>query len=297
MRLQTLALMGVLAWSEESIERLIDMGRFPEARARLKALTAEADRVALLEAMILYREGKPAESLRSLEKIPAKSADAHKLAALGLVALGRSSEAGPHIREAVRMKPADFMARYYLGLHELDKRQPEQAAATFAEAARLNPGYPDVYTMLGLAQEQTGRDAEALANYRKAVELTARLGIAKESAYVYLGRYLNSRGQNEEAIRHLEQAVTVNPRSAEAWLVLGKTRSALNSHGSALEALRRAAELAPRDKRVRFQLMQTFQKMGRSEDARREKEAYETMSGAELNRWEEKVIGTKETKQ
>lgn len=285
---------------EETIERLIDLGRVAEARTRLRSLPGEPDRALVLEAMILYREGRPAESLRLLQPLTAKPtapSDAHKLAALSLVALGRQAEAGSYIVEAVRLAPNDFMARYYLGLHQLDKRQPEQAAITFAAAVPLNPDYPDVYTMLGLAQEQSGRDTEALASYRKGVELTERLRIKKDSAYVYAGRYLNSRNENDEAIRYLEAAVNVSPRSPEAWLLLGKTRSALGRNGGALQALHRAAELAPRDKRVRFQLMQTYQRMGRMDEARREREMYESMSGAELGRWEEKVIGNRSGKE
>lgn len=289
---------------EEAIERLIDLGRLAEARARLSALTGEPDRAALLESMILYREGKPAASLAGLAPILENSrrssssgatvatfAAAHKLAALSLVALGRPAEAGPHIVEAVRLAPKDFMARYYLGLHQLDKRQPEQAAATFEEAVRLNPDYPDTHTMLGLAREQSGRDAEALASYRQAVELTARLRIKRESAYVYLGRYLHSRGAHDEAALHLEAAVSANPKSTEAWLLLGRTRSALARHTAALEALQRAAGLAPRDKRVRFQLMQAYQRGGRLDEARREKQIYEALSDSELGRWEEHVAG------
>ena len=290
---------ALLLRGADSIERLIDLGRLDEARSRLRALPAEAPggpgRAALLEAMILYRESKPAESLRQLDPLLASGsapAAAHKLAALSLVALGRADEAGARIREAVRLNPDDFMAQYYLGLHQLDKRMPEQAAATFEAAIRLSPEYPDLYTMLGMAHEQLGRDDEALANYRKGVELTARFRIARESAYVYLGRYLHTRHQNQEAARQIERAVRINARSAEAWFLLGKTRSALALHEQAIEALRQAAQLAPNDKRIRFQLMQTYQRMGRSVEARREKEFYEKMAETESGRWEEKVSGT-----
>lgn len=292
-RLASIALFGALLLrGEETIERLIDTGRLDEARARLRTANVEAPRRSVLEAMMLYREGKSGEALgvlRPLLDSGSASADARKLAALALVSLGRSDEAGVHIREAVRLKPGDFMARYYLGLHQLDKRQFEEAATTFEEATRLSPDYPDAHTMLGLAREQLGHDNDAVASYRKAVELTARLRLGKESAYVYLGRFLNNRGRNDEASGQLETAVRVNGRSAEAWLLLGKVRSALARHSEAIAALRRAAELAPRDKRVRFQMMQTYQRMGLAEEARREREIYESMSGTELKRWEEAV--------
>ncbi len=278
-----------------TIERLIDTGRLGEAREQLAPLrvpSPESPRVLLLDAMILYRENKPAEALAQLQRLLRalpQHANGHKLAALCLVALRRADEAGPHIAEAVRLAPDDFMARYYLGLHQIDRRQPERAAATFAEAITRNPDYPDSHTMFGFAMEQLGRDDEALPAYRRGVELNERLRLRRASPGLYLGRFLQTRHRDEEALPVLEAAVAVSGQSAESWLLLGKARAALGRHEDALAALTRALELSPRDKRVRYALMQTYQRMGRAEDARRERAAYDRMASQELTRWEESL--------
>ena len=278
-----------------TIERLIDTGRLGAAReqlARLRVASPESPRVLLLDAMILYREDKPAEALAQLQRLLSalpQHANGHKLAALCLVALRRADEAGPHIAEAVRLAPDDFMARYYLGLHQIDRRQPERAAATFVEAITRNPDYPDSHTMFGFAMEQLGRDEEALPAYRKGVELNERLRLQRASPGLYLGRFLQTRHRDEEALPVLEAAVGANGQSAESWLLLGKARAALGRYEPAVAALDRAFELSPRDKRVRYALMQTYQRMGRTEDARRERAAYDRMASQELTRWEESL--------
>jgi tetratricopeptide (TPR) repeat protein len=275
-----------------SIERLIDLGRLEEARKRLPE--ASGGRALLLEAMLLFREGRPEESLRKVNdylRVAPESPDAHKLAALNLVALGKKELAGPHIQQAVRLAPADFMAHYYLGMYQLEVREREAAERAFQAAIRLNPLYSDSHTMLGYALEQLGREPEALACYRRAVELVRLSRGQKESAHLYLARFLISRQQHQDAAPVLEEAVRFNPKSVEGWQLLGRARTALGQFDSALLALERAVTLAPAEKRTRYFLMQVYQRMGRTAEARREREIYERISASESGRREERVMG------
>ena len=291
-----LVLLALLLASDVSIERLIDEGRLAEAKAALTAIKSQpgdARRVALLEAMILYREAKPREALATLKpQLQTKDglADSYKLAALCLIATGDKQRAGDYIREAVARKPDDAMAHYYLGLSLMDLRDFESAAASLREAIRLNPAYPDSYTMLGLALEESGQDEAALEQYREGVARGERLRVQRPSPYIYLARYYQSRGKNAKALPVLDRALEADLKSAEAWLLKGKAHSELADIPAAIAALERAASLVPNDKRPRFQLMRVYQRAGRNEDARREREAYQRMTGNELTRWEESVL-------
>ncbi|MDX2153179.1 MAG: FG-GAP-like repeat-containing protein [Bryobacteraceae bacterium] len=256
-----------------SVERLIDAGRLAEARAKLGTIEGEPNRVRLLEAMILHREGKAAESLaavRALLQAASPTSNMHKLAALNLVSLGKREEAGLHLREAVRLDPQDAMARYYLGVHLLETQQPNDAAEALGAAVRLQPAHAEAHTMLGYARELNGDDERALAEYRQGVALGG-----KEQAHLYLARFLASRERCGEALPVLEAATRINPRTAETWRLLGKCLQGSGLHAEAVEALKAALALAPNDKRARYLLMQAYQKMGRHEDARRERELYE----------------------
>ncbi|HBY61997.1 MAG TPA: hypothetical protein DEH78_19425, partial [Solibacterales bacterium] len=126
-------------------------------------------------------------------------------------------------------------------------------------------------TMLGYARELTGREAEALTHYRKGVAL----GPGNESAHLYLARFLTSRDRHGEALPVLEAASRINPRRAETWRLLGRALGGSGLQAEAVEALKTALALAPDDKRARYLLMQTYQKMGRTDDAERERVLYE----------------------
>jgi tetratricopeptide (TPR) repeat protein len=287
-------LLTVLFAADVPVERLIDQGRLAEARAVLaQSPPADARRAALLEAMILYRESKPGEALAKLRpQLDAgdASADSYKLAALCLVATGEKREAGRYIRQAVARKADDAMAQYYLGLFLMDGRDFDGAAASLREAIRLNPAYPDSYTMLGLALEESGQEEAALEQYREGVARVERLGLPRPSAYIYPARFFQARGRNAEAFPLLDLALKADPRSAEAWLLKGKAHAELSEIPAAITALEKAAALAPNDKRPHFQLMRVYQRAGRNEDARRERDVYQRMTGAELGRWEESVL-------
>ncbi len=296
------ALVWILLSGQIPVERLIDQGRLAEARLSLEQLRLvepDARRVALLEAMILYREGTPDQALlRLVPQLDANDglADSYKLAALCLVAVGKPREAGPYIQQAVRLMPDDAMAHYYLGLSQLDLRQSENAVESLRRSVRLNESYPDAHVMLGLALEESAHEDQAEASYRLGVELTEKLKLRRETSFVYLGRFLQARGRNEEALPFLSKATEANPRSAEAWLLMGKARLELGRLDSALAALQKAVELAPNDKRPRYQLMRAYQRLGRPDDARRERESYQRMTTQELSRWERSVLDAEHVK-
>lgn len=283
---------ALLVIAQLSVERLIDQGRLEEARAALSSVE-DGRRLALLEAMILFRESKPAAALARLRpqlETGDAAPDSYKLAALCLVAMNRPREAGTYLQEAVRRKPEDAMAHYYLGMHRLQERQYADAAASLRQAVRLNPEYPDSYTMLGLALEESGDDEGALANYQVGAERTEKLGVPKESAYIYLARFYQGRNRNQEVLSAANKALAINPRNAEAWLLKGKALLETGDYDAAIRALDRGVELAPKDKRLRYQRMRAFQRSGRTEEARRERETYQKMTGEELDRWENSVL-------
>jgi tetratricopeptide (TPR) repeat protein len=285
-----------LAPNSPTIERLIDQGRHDEARrkmAELRVSEPESPRLALLEGMILFREGRPGDALRALQpSVDALTAPAasYKLAALCLVAVGKSREAAPFIREAIRRQPDDPMAHYYLGLHLLETRHYDESASAFLESIRLNPNYPDAHSMLGLVREEAGRYDEALVEYQEAVRLNVQLSLRRESPHIYLARHFHSRGRNREALESIEPALRLNPQSAEAWLLAGKIHLELEQADKAIFALEKAVAIAPRDKRIRYQKMRVYQKLGKFEEARVEREAYERMSETELTLWEDNVL-------
>ncbi len=103
------------------------------------------------------------------------------------------------------------------GLDHLHKKEYEQAIASFREALKIQPEYPDVLDNLGKALEATGKDAEAIANFDRAIK------IAPEKAAVYAdkGLALFHEAKYEEAAASFRQAIEHHRDFSEAQNGLG----------------------------------------------------------------------------
>ncbi len=273
--------------ADPTVEKLIDQGRLQEARAKLReqiAREGEGPRLLLFEAMILYRENRYPDSLRILERILRLNdadPDVYKLIGLNLVSGGRDDLAGVYFEKAVELAPRDHMARYYLGLHQLTSKQFDLAAASAQIVVRLNPKYLDGHLVLGVAQEQLGREEDAIQTYRRACEIAEQEQSKAETPFLYLARLLISLRQFEQSLPPLKRALAINPDLAEAHTLLGQSLSRLEQHEQAIQSLREAVRLAPNEKSPHYLLMGIYQKQGRMTDARREREIFRALEEKE----------------
>jgi Flp pilus assembly protein TadD len=273
--------------TEPTVEKLIDQGRLQEARVKLReqiAKEGERPRLLLFEAMILYRENRYQNSLQKLERVLRLNdadPDAFKLIGLNLVASGRDDLAGSYFEKAVELAPQDFMARYYLGLHQLTGKQFDLAVASAQITIKLNPKYLDGYLVLGVAQEQAGKENEAIQTYRQACEIVEQHQIKVETPFLYLARLLISLQQFEPSLAPLKKALAINPNLAEAHTLLGQTLSRFEQYEQALQSLQEAVRLAPNEKSPHYLLMGIYQKLGKTEEARREMQIFRALEEKE----------------
>lgn len=273
--------------AEPTIEKLIDQGRLQEARERLQERfikEGERPRLLLFEAMILYKEKQYLESIRKLERalsLQDGDPDVYKLIGLNLVAGGRSDLAGSYFEKAVELAPRDFMARYYLSLHQLTSKQFDLAAVSAQTVIKLNRRYLDGYLVLGVAQEQLGKETDAIQTYRQACEIAEQHQIKAETPFLYLARLLISLRQFEESLPPLKKALTINPNLAEAHTLLGQTLSRFEQYEQAIQSLQEAARLAPSEKSPHYLLMGIYQKLGKTDDARREMQIFRALEEKE----------------
>lgn len=272
---------------EPTIERLIDQGRLPEARAKLRerfAKEGERPRLLLFEAMILYREQQYLDSLRKLERrlsLHDGDADVYKLVGLNLVSVGKADLAAPYFEKAVELAPRDFMARYYVGLYQLTSKQYAQAEMTARATLKLNPKYVDAWLLLGVAQEQLGQEAAAIETYRQAIEITEQQSLKSEMPFLYLARLLVSLQQFEPSLPALKRAVIINPKSSEAFALLGRVLGRLEQYAEARLALEEAIRLTPHEKTSHYLLMGIYQKLGKADEAQREMQIFRALEAKE----------------
>jgi hypothetical protein len=114
--------------------------------------------------------------------------------------LGRPIEAAASYREALRLRPNYPEAHTNLGRALYELGRPAEAEASCREALRLRPNYPEAHNDLGNALYGLGRPAEAAASYREALRLRPNY----PEAHTNLGRALLMAGRFEEGWKEHE---------------------------------------------------------------------------------------------
>ncbi len=125
----------------------------------------------------------------------------------------------------------------------LARARRELLAAELVDADR-----PESHLNIGLLQLRGGQPDAAGTAYRTALRLDPRF----VPALVNLADLDRMRGRNQESADLLQQAVGIEPGSADAWHALGLALVRLHNAGAALPALRRASELAPANARYAY---------------------------------------------
>ena len=140
-----------------------------------------------------------------------------------------------------RQAPDDAQALRLWGLALMQNRRLPEAGAALTKAAALAPGSPAVHLALGDFYGQAGLPAKAGLEYIAALQRRpdwmpallglGRIGVAESTRY---------------GVAAYRRATQVAPRSAEAWIGLGRAYSqSQDDYSRALTAFAAAARLAP----------------------------------------------------
>jgi tetratricopeptide (TPR) repeat protein len=126
---------------------------------------------------------------------------------------------------------------------------------------------------IGCGMEEEGSPEEAMAAYRRALELAPGLA----DAHVNLGRLLHERGETAEAERHYRLALAARPEDATsafnlgvALQDLGRLRDAAGAYEAALAADRTLAD-------AHYNLAGIYEQLGEREAAFRHLRTYRTL--------------------
>src|SRR5262249_39702620 len=121
----------------------------------------------------------------------------------------------------------------------LRDRNPALAAPLARQAEAQAPLDVEMLLQLGILFGQHGQLQEALAWFRRAVELAPALARAHNN----LGVALAQAGRQEESLRELQEAVRLDPQYAEAHFNLGNIHGERKERDQAVACYRRALEL------------------------------------------------------
>jgi len=174
-----------------------------------------------------------AELLRALELNPS-DAEAHRVYALYLQAVGKVEEAVAEVERARELDPLSLLMETALGRALYFARRYEAAITQCRRALELDPDYIPAHFNLGRALVETGRGGEAIGEFKKASRRGDVLYLAG------LGYAYGRAGQQERARGVLKRMETLAGRSYVSAYEMAKVHMGLEQLERAVEWLERA---------------------------------------------------------
>ncbi|XP_054862500.1 protein O-mannosyl-transferase TMTC1 isoform X5 [Amphiprion ocellaris] len=211
---------------------------FADAYSSLASLYAEQKRFA--EANEVYVKG--------IEHCP-DSSDLHNNYGVFLVDTGEGKLAAAHYQQAVRLKPAHYVAMVNLGRLLRSSNENREAESWYKRALEVTRKV-DILTPLGALYYNTGRYEEALQVYREA----AALQPDSTDIWLALAQVLAMAGRTKEAEKMTLDIISREGSCIECYRLLSAIYSKHGNYTEALEALDRALQQNPQDLTMRAEL-------------------------------------------
>jgi len=255
---------------------LVNLRQFESAESALrtyaKSNPQSADAAYLL-AFIAFREDKPAESLQLFSdaaKLNPPTANDLTIAALDYVLLNQYSDAAHYLELSLKMNPDDVEARYHLGRVRYQQNQFDLAIAAFQEVIKRDPRNVKALDNLGLTLEAKNQVEAATAAYKRAIELDEAAASHSEQPYLNLGALLSKSNRLDEAIPLLARAAEIAPGELKVHYELAKAYFDSSQWESAQQQAEAAVKLNPKDSSSHYLLGRAYQRLGRKELANQE---------------------------
>jgi tetratricopeptide (TPR) repeat protein len=264
---------------------LIHLDRYSEAEQSLQQyLTAHpesADSKFLL-GYVLFRENQPSKSLAIYTAAAAQQRPLpgdFKIVGLDYVLLNDYPEAIRWFERSAKENPADAETVYYLGRAYYAQNWFDKAIAAFEQALKLNPLYAKAQNNLGLALAAQNKLDLAEHAYRRAIQIGGQGGKESEQPDINLAELLIDHDRVPEALRLLDTAKRIDPKSDRIEQLRGKALLNENRLEEAESAFRAAMALKPDSGVLHYQLGRVLKRLGRSDEAKQEFERSKALLG------------------
>lgn len=196
--------------------RYLTEGRFDEALLNLEralALRPDLPDPHVTMGELYLRRGEPEEALPhlldALEILPDNAGILYRLGNT-YSALKRNGEARETYEKAVELDPDDYGIRNALGTAYLSEGRVADARREYEKAVELFPTRPHAICNVGYTYAAERNWERAIEYYRQCLELSPAFFLA----HVHMGDALHQMGQEKEAIRAWEAALSINPQHA-----------------------------------------------------------------------------------
>jgi Flp pilus assembly protein TadD len=222
----------------------------------------------------LLQQGQPqsaVDTFRKALKLAPSQPESWKALGVAYETLGDNLDAEEAFHFACLLNPKLPDACLYFGraLYLLDRFA--DAINVLRAAIGKDAQNPQLYRVEALALEGSGKNEQAEAAFRQAVQFEKNSALNEDPSIDY-GVFLYRAGRAEAAAGSLQSAVTHHPDAVRAQLELGCVLLALDRPGEAAEHLQKATALNEKSARAHLLLGRTYQRLGKSELARKELE-------------------------
>jgi len=200
---------------------------------------------ALQESIALYRKGRLAEAIASLQNVPERLSNPQLFVyRAGLFLLvGRFDEAKPDIERAIALDPRNSDAYSLEAVIAVVQNDKDEALQLADKAVALDPTSAAARISLSYAQQAHFEIERALATVRKAVELDPQNALA----WARLAELEMSTDNLERALDAAKRATGLNPELAKTQSVLGFANLTRIDINAAKQAFQKAIELDSAD--------------------------------------------------
>ena len=212
----------------------------PYVPGKVKAGAGQTVPVDLNFKDIVGKQGKEYEAAKQKqeeEKQKFQGMKAHFEA--GTAALDQAKQA----KDAMMKAPADQREALKPNVTSLNEKAVTEFEAAKAAAPEKDPNAQLIMARLGDAYDAAGRPDDAIAAYKRAIELKPSFAY-----YNNLGGIQGRAGKIDDASASYQKAAELDPaQAAQAWRNFGITMYNANKYKDAVEPLKKATELDPKN--------------------------------------------------
>lgn len=145
------------------------------------------------------------------------------------------------------------------------------AVAEYRKAIDLNPRVPDLHYRLGRAILLADHSAPALAQAAAAFQAELEISPEDSASEFQLGQIAQVQGRPADAQHRFEQALKLSPHFETAMIALGRLYVQQKDYGRAIPLLKQATDLQPQNETAHYVLMTAYRDAGQRDKAVQEK--------------------------
>src|SRR5579884_4018678 len=257
--------------SLELIRAYLNARRFPAAESEAKSFLAQHPRSEPGQFFLAY-------SYFMQQKFQYAGQTVQKLLALTLFFYKEYVLAEKALHAALDLRPQDDEALYYLGRVYYTQNNFPPAIKAFNDLISRNSRNYRAYNNLALCYQAVGKIDEADKAFTKAEQIASQVNPSDDWPYANHADMLAAQGRPDEALRCIQKALQINPRSARNQYILAKVLIDKKDISGAAEHLKLSIQLDPSFAKSHYLLGRVYEQMHERDKAEKEFAQFKELS-------------------